>query len=90
MHLMHCAVHRRTSSGRVLGPDQRISVTSALRAHTIDASWQVFMEKDRGSIKPNNIADFVVLDANPLENFDDLDQIKVKQTWRRGVCVYEA
>jgi len=48
------------------------------------------MEKDRGSIKPNNIADFVVLDANPLENFDDLDQIKVKQTWRRGVCVYEA
>lgn len=90
MHLMHCAVHRKTSSGRVLGPDQRISVTSALRAHTIDAAWQVFMEKDRGSIEPSKIADLVILDANPHENVDKLDQTKVEQTWRRGVCVYEA
>jgi len=90
MHLMHCAVHRRTSSGRVLGSDQKISVTSALRAHTIDAAWQVFMEKDRGSLEPNKIADLVVLDANPHVNVEDLDQIKVKQTWRRGVCVYKA
>jgi hypothetical protein len=90
MHLMHCAVHRKTSLGRILGPDQRISVTSALRAHTIDAAWQVFKEKDRGSIELNKIADLIVLDANPHENSDILEQIKVEQTWRRGVCVYKA
>lgn len=90
MHLVHCAVHRKTSSGRILGPDQRISVTSALRAHTIDAAWQVFKEKDRGSIELNKIADLIVLDANPYENSNILEQIKVEQTWRRGVCVYKA
>jgi predicted amidohydrolase YtcJ len=90
LHLMHCAVNRKTSSGRVLGPDQRVSVTSALRAHTIDAAWQVFMEKDRGSIEPKKLADLVVLDANPLENADNLNHIKVSQTWRRGHRVYMA
>ncbi len=89
LHLMHCAVNRETSSGRVLGPDQRVSVTSALRAHTIDAAWQVFMEEDRGSIEPKKLADLVVLDANPFDNAENLDQIKVSQTWRRGCCVYK-
>ena len=88
MHLIHCAVHRKTSKGRILGPDQRISVTSALRAHTINAAWQVFMEKDRGSIEPNKVADFVVLGENPYKSVEKLDQIKVEQTWRYGECTY--
>jgi predicted amidohydrolase YtcJ len=90
MHLIHCAVNRKTSSGRVLGPDQKVSVSSALRAHTIDAAWQVFMEKDRGSIEPKKFADLVILDTNPLKNTESLDQIRVLQTWRRGDCVYRS
>ena len=40
---------RKTKTGVVLGPDQRIDRMSALRAVTIDAAWQVFMDDEIGS-----------------------------------------
>ena len=51
----------KTKTGVVLGPDQRIDRMSALRAVTIDAAWQVFMDDDIGSIEPGKLADLVVL-----------------------------
>ncbi|MGB3314738.1 MAG: amidohydrolase [Albidovulum sp.] len=90
LHLIHTTVTRRTHSGRVLGEHQRISALSALRAHTIDAAWQVFQENDRGSIEPGKLADLVILDANPLDRPDRIDTIRVDQTWRRGARVYQA
>ncbi|MEZ5913551.1 MAG: amidohydrolase [Paracoccaceae bacterium] len=88
LQLIHTTVTRKTHTGRVLGEHQRISALSALRAHTIDAAWQVFQETERGSIEPGKLADLVVLDANPLDHPDRIDTIRVKETWRRGVCVY--
>ena len=38
----------------------------ALRAVTIDAAWQVFMEDEIGSIESGKRADLVVLSENPL------------------------
>lgn len=46
------SVNRLTSSGQVLGPDQRISVLEALRAHTFNPAWQNFQENAKGSIEP--------------------------------------
>ena len=89
LHLMHCAVNRKTSSGRVLGEDQRISATSALRAHTIDAAWQVFQENERGSIEPGKLADFAILSDDPVARSDTLDQVKVVETIRRGKSVWK-
>jgi len=64
--LVWAAVNRLTRDGKVLGPQQRISVAEALRAVTIDAAWQNFEEERKGSIEPGKLADFVVLDENPL------------------------
>ncbi len=89
LHLMHCAVNRKTSSGRVLGEDQRISVTSALRAHTIDAAWQVFQENERGSIETGKLADFAILSDDPIMRSDTLDQVRVVETIRRGRTVWK-
>jgi len=64
--LVWTAVNRLTSSGKVLGKDEAISVMDALRSVTSEAAWQNFEEKDRGSIEPGKLADFVLLDRNPL------------------------
>jgi predicted amidohydrolase YtcJ len=90
LHLAHCAVNRKTASGRVLGEAERIPVISALKAQTIDAAWQVFQEKERGSIAQGKLADFAILSDNPIDNPDRLNAISVIQTVRRGETVYNA
>ena len=81
-------MNRLTSGGRVLGDGQKTSVLSALRAQTIDAAWQVFKEDVRGSIEPGKIADFAILDRNPLIEPDQLNNTRVIQTIRRGQTVF--
>ncbi len=77
--MMSCAVNRITASGRIAGPEQRITVAEALRAVTIDAahSWQ--REHELGSIEPGKLANFTVVDRNPLETdptaLDDIDVV---------------
>ena len=85
------SVNRLTSSGQVLGPDQRISVLDALRAHTFNPAWQNFQENAKGSIEPGKLADLVVLDANPLEvDPADLRNIGILETIVGGKTVYFA
>jgi predicted amidohydrolase YtcJ len=90
LHLMWCACNRITASGQVLGEDQRISPRQALRAHTIDAAWQVFLEDERGSIEVGKRADFTILSANPLDDAAALKDITVKATVVAGETAYEA
>lgn len=61
-----CAVNRRTSGGRVLGPDERISILEALHAITLGAAWTLDMDHEVGSIETGKRADFAVLDEDPL------------------------
>jgi predicted amidohydrolase YtcJ len=81
-------VNRLTSSGAVLGADQRTDVMTALRATTIDAAWQVGQEDRLGSIEPGKLADLVVLSGNPLENADRVHELKVERTVIGGVTIY--
>lgn len=62
---IHTAVNRLTSSGRALGPEQRISPLEAVRAYTTYAAAMCFDEERRGSIEPGKIADFTLLGADP-------------------------
>jgi predicted amidohydrolase YtcJ len=84
------AVNRRTVAGEVLGPDQRISPLEALRAVTSAAAWQNFEEKRKGSIEPGKLADFVILDRNPLTvPKGDIRNIAVLETIVGGRTVYK-
>lgn len=67
LHVAWCAANRQTASGRVLGPDERISVEQALHAVTMGAAYQLRMDDEIGSITPGKRADLVVLDADPHE-----------------------
>jgi predicted amidohydrolase YtcJ len=66
LFLMWCAVNRITSSGRVAGPDQRVTAESALRGVTIEAAYSLKLEEEIGTISPGKRANFTILDANPL------------------------
>ena len=60
------AVNRRTSGGRILGENQTIPVMDALRSVTSWAAYQACEERIKGSLEPGKLADFVILEANPL------------------------
>jgi predicted amidohydrolase YtcJ len=61
-------VHRMTGeSGTILGPNQRVPVEDVLRAMTIEAAYQLHLDREIGSIAFGKKADFCVLDADPLE-----------------------
>jgi predicted amidohydrolase YtcJ len=57
------AVMRTSLGGAVLGPDQRITVEEAVRAHTIEAAHALFAEDRLGSIEPGKYADLTVVDG---------------------------
>ena len=65
LYLAWCGVNRITPSGRVAGPDQRISIDAALRAITIDAAYSWRKEDLIGSIAPGKIANLTVLEEDP-------------------------
>ncbi|MFT7127642.1 MAG: putative amidohydrolase YtcJ [Pseudoalteromonas tetraodonis] len=79
-------VERLSSSGKVIGELERISRLSSLRAMTIDAAWQNFLDKETGSIEPGKKADLVFLSGNPLS--DNIEKIEVEETWVAGNRIY--
>ena len=60
-------VSRQTWTGKTVGADQAISVREAIRMFTINAAYNAFEEKIKGSIEPGKLADFAVLAENPYE-----------------------
>ena len=83
--MMSFAVNRVTPSGRVAGPEQRITAEQALHAVTLGAAQSWRREDDLGSIEVGKIANFTVVDANPLEaEPEDIDQIHVVGTVFEG------
>lgn len=90
MRLIWAGVNRITRTGKVLGPDQRISVMEAIKAVTIDAAYQHFEEDSKGSLEVGKLADLVVLSKNPL----DVDPLTIKdiqilETYKEGKRLYQ-
>ncbi len=91
MRVLSATVTRRTRTGDILGPDQRVDVMTALKAMTIWPAWQQFEENDKGSIENGKIADFVVLSDNPLTvDPDTLAELKVRVTIKDNEVIYDA
>jgi predicted amidohydrolase YtcJ len=86
---MWIAVNRTSSSGKVLGADQAISPLQALKAYTIHAAYQFGMDKDAGTLEVGKLADFVILDQNPLKiDPRDIRDVRVLATVLGGRVTY--
>ena len=59
---MYAATTRKTESGQVVSGDEAVSREDALRMMTSAAARFSFDEKNRGSIEPGKLGDFVILD----------------------------
>ncbi|MEM6577235.1 MAG: amidohydrolase family protein [Pseudomonadota bacterium] len=91
MRVLSATVTRRTRSGDILGPHQRVDVMTALKAMTIWPAWQHFEEDHKGSIEVGKRADFVLLSEDPTEvDPETLASLRVAATIKDGAVIYEA
>ena len=89
LRLMWSSVNRRTLSGDILGPLERVSPYRALQQVTLNAAWQIHEDEDKGSLVAGKRADLVVLDQNPLTiDPAQLHAIQVVATVKDGNVIY--
>jgi predicted amidohydrolase YtcJ len=85
-----CCVKRETFSGQVIAPEERLSVSEALRLHTLDAAAVLGQEHAIGSLEVGKAADCLVLDRDPLTCADDdLLDVRVDAVLLGGRLAYE-
>ncbi|KMY55404.1 amidohydrolase [Bacillus sp. FJAT-27231] len=84
------AVSRIDSGGKdVWNPDERITVSEALRAYTYGSAFGTFRDHELGTLEAGKLADIAVLDRNifdvPVEEILDT---KVEMTISDGKIIY--
>ena len=88
--MLWTAMARVSPTGVVSGPDERVGAYEALQALTTGPAWQIFEEDRKGRIKAGLLADFVILDRNPLTTpVTDIKAIKVLETIKDGRSVWK-
>jgi predicted amidohydrolase YtcJ len=91
MRVLDATVTRRSRSGDIIGPDQRVHVITALKAMTLWPAYQYFEEDQKGSIETGKLADLVILSDDPTAvDPETLDQLTVAETIKEGETVYAA
>jgi predicted amidohydrolase YtcJ len=89
---LYAAVTRKSEDGKKeYFPEQKLTMEQAIAAYTTGSAFAEFAEKDKGTLAPGMLADFVVLDRDitslPLAK---ILETKVLRTVVGGKTVYEA
>ena len=92
MWTVYAAVTRATLDGRNPEgwvPEQKLTVAEAVEAYTMGSAYAEFQEKEKGSITPGKLADFVVLSDDIFKiPSAAIRNVKVEATFLGGKLVY--
>ncbi|WP_233011109.1 amidohydrolase [Rheinheimera faecalis] len=91
---IHAAVTRQDQQNQPVGgwlPEQRLTLTQALKSFTLDAAYGAFQDQSMGSLAPGMWADFILVDRDIFKVAPEtLWQTKVHQSWVAGQQKYKA
>ena len=90
MRVLDATVTRRArGSGRIVGPEHRVDVITALKAMTIWPAYHHFEEKTKGSLETGKLADFAILSKDPTAvEPTTIADIKVTETVKEGKTIF--
>jgi predicted amidohydrolase YtcJ len=78
------------ATGKVIGPEQCITVEQAIRSYTINGAWQDHQENIRGSIEVGKLADFTIIGDDILTiDPNMIHEIPILYTIVDGKTVYK-
>jgi predicted amidohydrolase YtcJ len=87
--VLDATVTRRSRSGDIIGPSQRVDVITGLKAMTIWSAYQHFEEDKKGSIEVGKLADLIIVSKDPTAiDPETLDSIKVLETIKEGQVIW--
>ena len=66
LDVMQAFVERRTASGELYGPDDRLTPAEALYAYTAGSAAATGWAGRKGQVMPGQLADFALLSHDPL------------------------
>jgi predicted amidohydrolase YtcJ len=82
------AVNRKNKEGELIGAQESITISQALKAYTESAA-RISGENRFGTLETGKLADFIILDKNPLSvDIDELNNIHVLKTFVDGKEVW--
>lgn len=86
----YATVSRKTKTGQVFYPDQRMSRMEALKSYTLNPAYAAFEESAKGSLKVGKLADMTVLskDITTIPE-DEIPTARVSYTIVGGKVVYK-
>lgn len=90
MRVLDATVNRVSRTGQIIGKDQGVSPYTALLSITRWAAYQYFEEDKKGSLKEGKLADFVILEKNPLKVEPmTINSINIMETIKEGKTIFK-
>src|SRR5579864_878664 len=88
---LYAATTRKSEDGKTeFHPEQKLTIEQAIAAYTTGAAFAEFAEKDKGTLAPGMLADFVVLDRDVTAILpEQILRTRVLQTVVGGKTVFE-
>lgn len=87
---IYAAVTRKSSSGRIVGPEEAVSVMDAIRIYTYNGAYLSKDEDKLGTLELGKLADMIILDQDILTiDQEKIKDIQVLKTIVDGKIVYE-